>query len=74
LQRQSLVGHSVTDNMTPFESWSNGLDWPEESLIDQRERLMRQILGPKRYAERLEKSAITINHKVVTEKQLSLFE
>lgn len=42
---------------------------PQESLIDQRERLMRQILGQAKYAKRIEfMDSIKPKHK-----QLKLF-
>jgi hypothetical protein len=53
-------------NMTPFESWADGLEWGEETLIEQRERLVRLVLSPEQL-ERREKMVKNVN------KQLELF-
>lgn len=53
--------------MTPFESWADGLEWGEETLIKQRERLVRLVLSP----EQLERRDKMV--KNVTIGQLNLF-
>lgn len=38
--------------MDAFERWIEGLDWGEETLIEQRERLVKLVLSPEKLKER----------------------
>lgn len=53
--------------MTPFESWADGLEWGEETLEEQRERLVKLVLSPDELAYRESMKKQKVN------KQLELF-
>ena len=56
--------------MTEFDRFMIGLDWGE-TLIEQRERMAKKILSPEQYEKRC---AVMVEPKIVTQKQLRLFE
>jgi len=62
----------MTANELAFHNWQDGLDWGEETLSEQRERLVKLCLSPESLARRERMESNSIYTKIVV--QLTLFD
>jgi len=61
----------MTANELAFHNWQDGLDWGEETLLEQRERLVKLCLSPESLSRRSAMVSNSIDTKTVI--QLTLF-